>query len=370
MRYRMSWLGLAVAAPLVLVAAGCAPQPVYIPTPTKTPDPAFALVLSEGTSALPPSVIQPPAAGPTTPAPEVPPSVTSPPEPSSTIAPAPLDGLTAVPPIRSETPPDAPTDPIPEASAVLMTDHYWMQRPIPGQFQDYLDRTYPYGGTAGGRLRPHTGVEFFNPAGTPVLAVANASVYYAGTDAETLFGPQPNFYGNLIVLELTDYSYSGQPIYALYGHLSAIDVQAGQAVAAGDRIGAVGGTGVANGGSHLHFEVRIGDPMGYFTSTRNPDLWIKPYGGYGTLAGRILSADGVLLREVSVNIRGEDMPRYTWTYAGDENIPDGEARENFTYGDLPEGWYTVSANSGRRIYQQRVYIQAGRTSLVEIVFDE
>lgn len=369
MRHGMTWLGLAVAASLGL-AAGCAPQPVYVPTPTKTPDPAFALVVSEGTPALLPPATQPPAVEPTTPAPEAPSSAAPSPESPSTAASTPPDGPTAAPPASLEASPDAPTAPIPEVSATLMSDHYWMQRPIPSQFQDYLDRTYPYGGTAGGRLRPHTGVEFFNPAGTPVLAVASASVYYAGSDAEVLFGPQLNFYGNLIVLELTDYSYGGQPIYALYGHLSAIDVEAGQAVVAGDRIGAVGGTGVANGGSHLHFEVRIGDPMGYFTSTRNPDLWIRPYGGYGTLAGRILSADGVPLREVSISIRGEDMPRYTWTYAGDENIADGEAQENFTYGDLPEGWYTVSASSGRRTYQQRVYIQAGRTSLIEIVFDE
>ncbi len=369
MRDWLARLGLLL---LVGAVVGCAPQAVYPPTPTKTPDPAFALMLADATPGAPGPD------GPSTPTQE--PTASLPPEPNPASTgeaetPAPAGDATIPPgetpaPPADGSPPPAAADITAEAPTFLSAEHYWMRRPIPSGHQDYLDRTYPYGGTAGGRFRPHTGVEFFNPAGTPVVAVANAVVHYAGTDAEVLFGPQPDFYGNLIVLQLSGVAYNGQAVYALYGHLSAISVEAGQSVAAGDQIGAVGGTGIASGGAHLHFEVRIGDPMGYFTSTRNPDLWIQPYGGYGTIAGRVLSADGFPLREVSIIIRGEDYQRYTWTYAGDENIPDNEARESFTYGDLPQGWYTVSASSGRRIHNQRVYVEAGRTSLVEIVFEQ
>jgi len=212
-------------------------------------------------------------------------------------------------------------------------------------------------------------MDFFNPESTPVVAVANAIVEYAGTDWETIFGPQPSFYGNLIILRLSDYTYAGQPVFALYGHLSTISVQTGDVVPVGEVIGAVGGTGVANGGPHLHFEVRVGNPSDYFTSTRNPDLWIKPYYGYGTLAGRVINAQGAMLPEVAITVRGIDIPRYTWTYAGTENISDPEWGENFTLGDLPEGWYTVTTRSDRRTYSTEVYVRAGRTAWIEFIFD-
>ena len=204
-----------------------------------------------------------------------------------------------------------------------------------------------------------------------MLAAANAVVAYAGTDGEALYGPQNNFYGNLIVLQLTDVTYLGQPIYALYGHLSSIGVENGQTVNAGDEIGMVGGTGIANGGAHLHFEVRIGDPAGYYSSTRNPELWLAPFSGRGTIAGRIIQPDGPHIQGISVVIQNDDGSRfYTFTYSGAENIPDNEAVENFVYGDLREGWYTVSANSGRKIYNQRVFVEAGRTTVLEIIFDK
>ncbi len=263
-----------------------------------------------------------------------------------------------------------PTE-IPPPSTPSAADHYWLQRPIPPEYQDYADRTYSYGLTAGGRLRPHTAIDLPNPVGTPVLAAGNATVFYAGPDHEVIFGPQPDFYGNVIVLQMTDFTYNGQPVYTLYGHLSEILVTTGQQVASGEEIGKVGGTGIANGGPHLHFEVRVGDPMDYFNSTRNPDLWIRPYYGYGTLAGRVVDSSGALLPNVSLIIRSEGgSVRYTSTYAGSENIPDEAWGENFTYGDLPEGWYEVSTQSMRgRIYRARVYVHAGQTAWVEFIFE-
>lgn len=290
-------------------------------------------------------------------------TVSTPTQPPVTESPATAES-TAAPATSTatETPPAVATD--------LPDDHYWLERPIPTGYQDYADRTYSYGLTAGGRLRPHTAIDLPNPVGTPVLATGDAVVHYAGTDHEFVLGPQPDFYGNVIVLEMIGLTHNGQPVYTLYGHLDRIDVTTGQQVAAGEVIGAVGGTGIANGGPHLHFEVRIGDPLDYFTSTRNPDLWIKPYYGFGTLAGRIVGADGALLPDVSLIIRSENAVRYTSTYAGAENIPDEAWGENFTYGDLPEGWYEVSAQSETgKIYRGRVYVYAGRTAWVELIFE-
>lgn len=342
-----------------LVVGGCAPEEAFVPTPTKTP--AAAGVEREAAATEPPAQTEVMAAAPA--AGETP--VIAVPSATETPTPAPEAGGGGS--VEASLPNDVPVD----GAAMLLNDHYWMQRPIGPEFRNYLDRTYPYGSTAGGRLRVHSGVEFQNPEGTPALAVANATVFYSGTDEATVVGPDAGFYGNVIILQLDNTSYGGQPVYALYGHLSAIDVQVGETVEAGQAIGAVGGTGIANGGAHLHFEVRVGDPMGYGTSTRNPDLWIGPYPGYGTLAGRISGPDGAPLPEVAIHIAGEDMPRYGSTYAeGEEVHADDEYGENFTYGDLPQGWYDISVNSGRKIYRERVYIEAGRTSWLEIQFEE
>lgn len=400
----MRWQWRAASLLLVLVLAGCMPDAEYQPTPTKTPDPIYeqggggvmAANTGQAAQASVPAATSAPAASPTATTSEQAETTSLPP-----VSPAPTTAAGATPaagqstettaatspatagPVEPTTTQAAPTEPAagepagttaprtPAAPSQLSAEHYWLQRPIPSGYTMVIDRTYPYGSTAGGRLRPHTGVEFFNQQGTPALAAANAVVAYAGTDAEALYGPQNNFYGNLIILQLTDVTYLGQPIYTLYGHLSSIGVENGETVTAGQEIGKVGGTGIANGGAHLHFEVRIGDPAGYYSSTRNPELWLAPFGGRGTIAGRIIQPDGPHIRGISVVLQHDDGSRfYTFTYAGAENIPDNEAVENFTYGDLREGWYTVSANSGRKIYTQRVFVEAGRTSVLEIIFDK
>jgi len=325
----------------VLVSTGCMPRH-YPATPTKTPQP----------SPTPVTPMPTPTAS-DTPVPTV---ATLPPStPTQAIGPAtpgdPTD--TAVPPTRDPN---------------LPPEHYVMSRPIPEGFVDYSDRTYAYGSTAGGTYRPHTGEEFRNPEGTPVVAVAAGTIQYAGTDASVIYGPDPNFYGNLIVLALGGISYEGKQVYAVYGHVSTMDVKTGDAVTAGQKLGEVGQTGIAIG-PHLHFEVRVGDPMSYMTSTRNPDLWIRPYGGYGTVAGKVVDGSGSYLRQVALTFHGIDMIRYTWSYAGDENIPDEEWKENFSMGDLPAGWYTVTTRSSTKGYSVDVYVHPGHTTWLNLVLN-
>jgi murein DD-endopeptidase MepM/ murein hydrolase activator NlpD len=88
----------------------------------------------------------------------------------------------------------------------------------------------------------HLGLDFAAPTGTPALAVMPGRVVSAG-----VFGG----YGNQVLLQHADGTQTR------YGHLSEIAVRVGQTVAAGERVGAVGSTGVSTG-SHLHFEVIIG----------------------------------------------------------------------------------------------------------------
>lgn len=89
--------------------------------------------------------------------------------------------------------------------------------------------------------RKHNGVDYGAPTGTPVRSVADGTVEFAG---------RQNGYGNVVILR------HGQQRSTLYGHLSRIDVRAGQRVEQGARVGAVGSTGWATG-PHLHFEYLV-----------------------------------------------------------------------------------------------------------------
>lgn len=92
----------------------------------------------------------------------------------------------------------------------------------------------------GGR-RAHTGVDLANPVGTPVHATADGVVGRA-----EWFGG----YGLCIDLE------HGGSLETRYGHMSRLNVVAGQTVHKGDIIGFVGSTGRSTG-PHLHYEVRV-----------------------------------------------------------------------------------------------------------------
>lgn len=89
--------------------------------------------------------------------------------------------------------------------------------------------------------RAHKGVDLAAPIGTPVYAPADGVVGKAEWFSS---------YGLYIQLE------HGAEIETRYGHLSRLNVSAGQKVHKGDLIGFVGTTGRSTG-PHLHYEVRI-----------------------------------------------------------------------------------------------------------------
>ncbi len=88
----------------------------------------------------------------------------------------------------------------------------------------------------------HAGVDIRAPKGEPVLAAGDGVVARAEWSGA---------YGRLVVID------HGAGISTYYGHLSRIDVIAGQEVRRGQVIGAVGSTGRTTG-VHLHYEVRQG----------------------------------------------------------------------------------------------------------------
>ena len=250
------------------------------------------------------------------------------------------------------------------------------QRPFSADYNTAIEPSYLYGTTEFGDLAPHHGVEILNPTGTPILAVADGRVVVAGSDAHDAYGPWENFYGNLIVLE---HHLPGieEPVYSLYGHLSTIHVQVGQAVEAGELLGDVGATGRAIG-SHLHFEVRVGTDQ--YTSTRNPALWLYPRADengqqYGVLAGKLDNARG---GPIYATIKAEYYPEvdgppvkvfYIETYAPDTN-PVGSNdmyQENFAIPDLPPGHYRIVLSASGKWTERWVEVEPGKLSFVTII---
>lgn len=104
-----------------------------------------------------------------------------------------------------------------------------------------------------GERKFHSGVDLSAPMGTPIAAARAGTVIHAGPAGG---------YGNLVIVD------HGNGITSRYAHCSAIDVQKGDPVAAGQPIARVGSTGRSTG-PHLHFEVRNGG------TAIDPESWLK-----------------------------------------------------------------------------------------------
>jgi murein DD-endopeptidase MepM/ murein hydrolase activator NlpD len=128
--------------------------------------------------------------------------------------------------------------------------------PISGKFGE-VSSSWPRG---------HAGLDFNGETGDPVYAATDGRVQYA----EFNYGG----YGNLVMIMRADGTQTR------YAHLDKIKVDKGDRVRAGDLIGTIGNTGNSSG-SHLHFEVRVGDaltptnPAGLWTGSR-PGVPAKP----------------------------------------------------------------------------------------------
>lgn len=109
-----------------------------------------------------------------------------------------------------------------------------------------------------GNMAFHSGMDFAADYGAPIFAIQDGTVIYTGTKGN---------YGNCVMI---DHYYPDVPqiprLQTLYGHISTILVNSGEAVKRGQIIAYVGSTGRSTG-PHLHFEVRYNksfvDPIDY-----------------------------------------------------------------------------------------------------------
>ena len=105
----------------------------------------------------------------------------------------------------------------------------------------------------------HYGIDFTAPRGTPIQATGAGKVVKAGRGAG---------YGNRVII---DHGFGYQTLYA---HMKRIDVNVGDTVVRGDKIGLVGNTG-ASTAPHCHYEVTLHDqkvnPLHYCMDGLTPE---------------------------------------------------------------------------------------------------
>lgn len=95
-----------------------------------------------------------------------------------------------------------------------------------------------------GIVRPHLGVDYAAPAGTPVHAAADGKIVFAGKKGD---------YGNMVIVA------HGGAYKTFYGHLKSFfrNIRSGTYVKQGDVVGTVGATGLATG-PHLDYRMQRG----------------------------------------------------------------------------------------------------------------
>lgn len=98
-----------------------------------------------------------------------------------------------------------------------------------------------FGARSSIRRSAHTGLDIATSTGTPVAAAAGGTVTFSGWKGS---------YGNLMVITHSN------GVQTYYGHCSKLYCNAGDNVAQGQTIAAVGSTGNSTG-PHLHFEIRV-----------------------------------------------------------------------------------------------------------------
>ena len=122
----------------------------------------------------------------------------------------------------------------------------------------------------------HPGYDYRMPEGTPLRAVADGTVLFAGLEPLRPC-PQLGRPVQALLVELVHDAPSGERLASVYGHLSRLDVATGARVESGTVIGLSGNTG-CSGTPHLHFGVardvggvyRFLDPYGWHGATADP----------------------------------------------------------------------------------------------------
>ncbi len=229
------------------------------------------------------------------------------------------------------------------------------ERPVPDSIQSYGNYLYgePWFWASGGA---HRGLDMWVTYDT-VYSATNGYVEFAAF-APGEDGYEPSGFGNYLRTRST---WNSLKIFIYYAHLSKIFVNTGDSIFTGKPIAISGNTGNSTG-PHLHFEIR--EKSSYYLAEetrRNPELWFS-ISGMGAIYGRIPNAED----NTRVDISPDPKPRPPYTTFGygltygffDSTIgSDDVYNENYAFGDVKPGTYTITALNGE--YRRTVTVKAG-----------
>lgn len=232
------------------------------PTPESTTEPTQEPTPTPESTATPTPTAEPTAAP--TAAPEVTATPTSTPEPSAAASPTPA--LPSASPTVTPTPTPSPqpvTNPIKLEHEVLTDYETGGLYLFPVPDGDEITQEYS---------EQHKAWDIAAVTGSAVVAAEEGTVTYVQIWDGSYDTTGMMSYGHMIEIRHADGNTT------LYAHLSEINVQQGEKVVRGQRIGRVGSTGNATG-PHLHFEVITSegkaDPAEYLWTM--PGEWIMGY---------------------------------------------------------------------------------------------
>ena len=109
--------------------------------------------------------------------------------------------------------------------------------------------------------RPHLGIDYAAPVGTPVQAVADGTVKFAGWKGG---------FGNFVELR------HANNFITMYGHLKSFGkgVKVGAKIKQGDTVGYIGSTGLSTG-PHLDFRIKEKDKFLDFLKMKNRNSAVR-----------------------------------------------------------------------------------------------
>lgn len=256
------------------------PEPTPEPTAEPTQEPTQKPTPTPESTATPAPTAEPTAA------PTVTPEVTATPTAAPTSTPEPSAAASPTPAVPSTSPAVTPT-PTPSPQPVVnpvKLEHDVLDNvdkvciylfPVPNSSE--ITQEYS---------AEHKAIDIAASSGSPVYAAEDGTVSYVQIWDGSYDTTGMMSYGHMVEVRHADGNTT------LYAHLSEINVQQGEKVVRGQRIGRVGSTGNATG-PHLHFEVITSegkaDPAEYLWTM--PGEWIMGYAA-DTEAGISLTGIG------------------------------------------------------------------------------
>ncbi|NUN08352.1 MAG: peptidoglycan DD-metalloendopeptidase family protein [Ignavibacteriaceae bacterium] len=240
----------------------------------------------------------------------------------------------------------------------LYPQQFRFTRPVPDTVQN--NGNYLYGEpNFQNPLLAHTGLDISIRNDT-IRSASRGMVTFVGYNPnDTVGGYEPGGAGNYILVRSI---WDNKLAYIYYFHLKKPISSLYDSVYPGTPVAISGNTGNSTG-PHLHFEIRMFySGYSYPRTRRNPELWFGIQ-GTGAIYGRVPDASN----STRVDIFPDPKPRppYTTfsygltynfndTYIGSDDI----YNENYAFGDVKPGTYTITANGGA--YRRVVSVGAGQ----------